>query len=130
MQCGGNTMSWGYHLVLDVKSCKEDTATDFTFIKSSIEDLVGVIGMTAFGECVLKHFGDGKFDSEGKSLAGWTAIQLIETSNIIAHFCDETGDAYIDIFSCQEFDHEIASNFIKERFDPLDIKSMFLERQA
>ena len=36
--------------------------------------------------------------------AGYSLVQLIETSAITGHFCDASGDAYLDIFSCKDFD--------------------------
>jgi|UniRef100_A0A6C0B0Z1 hypothetical protein len=30
-------------------------------------------------------------------------VKRIETSNITAHFCEETNDMYLDVFSCKPF---------------------------
>ena len=57
----------------------------------------------------LVHFGSG--DKKGYPL-----LQLIETSNITAHFSEDTNAAYIDIFSCKEFDVERVAEFTKEFF--------------
>jgi S-adenosylmethionine/arginine decarboxylase-like enzyme len=62
--------------------------------------------------------------------AGFTAIQVIVTSSIVAHFVDSTGDVYIDVFSCKEFEAEIVIATTKEFFGPTGIKLNFVERQA
>lgn len=79
--------------------------------------------MKAYKEPQIQHFGEG-------NKAGYTLVQLIETSNITGHFCDTTGDAYLDIFSCKEFDKQVVRQVILEHFQPqlLDIK--VIGRQA
>jgi S-adenosylmethionine/arginine decarboxylase-like enzyme len=61
---------------------------------------------------------------------GYTLIQLIETSNICAHFVEETNDMYLDVFSCKHFDSDVVKNTIEEYFSPHKIDEMFLTRQA
>ena len=62
--------------------------------------------------------------------AGFTAIQVIVTSSIVAHFIDSTGDVYIDVFSCKEFDNSIVIATIQNAFLPKRIRTNFLTRQA
>lgn len=61
---------------------------------------------------------------------GYTLVQLIETSNITAHFVEETNDIYLDIFSCKEFDKDIALSLFKKYFKPTYINYKFIKRQA
>lgn len=53
--------------------------------------------MKRHGECHAIHFGEGR-------VAGYSMIQLIETSLISAHFADRTNAAYLDIFSGKPYD--------------------------
>ena len=62
--------------------------------------------------------------------AGYSLVQLIETSAITGHFCDLSGDAYIDIFSCKDFDAELAVEVVRAAFRPQYINFITLERQA
>jgi S-adenosylmethionine/arginine decarboxylase-like enzyme len=80
--------------------------------------------MVAFGEPQLVHFADYT------EKAGWTVIQLIETSSIVGHFLDESGDLYLDVFSCKSFDGNTVRELIKEYFNPNNIYSILLNRQA
>ena len=115
---------WGYHLMLDVKGCDRTKVTDPEYISKFTKDLVKMIDMVAYGEPQVVHFADNT------ELAGWTVIQLIETSNIMGHFLDDSGDLYMDVFSCKEYDKKIVIKAIKDYFNPEKIKTKFVKRQA
>jgi S-adenosylmethionine/arginine decarboxylase-like enzyme len=115
---------WGYHLMLDVKGCEIQRATDPEYIKHFTKELVRLIEMVPYGEPQLVHFADNT------EKAGWTIIQLIETSNIMGHFLDINGDLYMDIFSCKDFDEARVVKALEEHFKPEKIKSRFFRRQA
>jgi S-adenosylmethionine/arginine decarboxylase-like enzyme len=86
-------------------------------------DLVKRIDMVPYGKAQIIHFGSG-----GK--AGYTLVQLIETSNITGHFVEEVNDAYLDVFSCKDYDEKEVEQCIKEYFKPLAIQTMRIKRQA
>ena len=81
--------------------------------------------MIAFGEPKLHHFA-----THNKDAAGYSLVQLIETSSITGHFVDKNGDCYIDIFSCKDFDVEVAKKVVNKFFSPKKIKITYLNRQA
>ena len=115
---------WGYHLALDCRSCNDNVKfPNSQKIEDFAKQLVINIDMVAYGEPQVVHFGqDDK--------TGYTLVQLIETSNICGHFCDGTGDAYIDVFSCKEFDPQSVVSLVKKCFKPKSIKMNFFTRQA
>lgn len=117
---------WGYHLILDVKGCEIEKAKNPQYIESFIKELVQVIDMIPFGDPQLVHFGEL---GDGQK-AGWTVIQLIETSSIVGHFLDNNGDLYMDVFSCKGFEKSVVLDLLKKYFNPKNVKSMFLERRA
>lgn len=116
---------WGYHLILDCRDCNKVAITSPDIIKQFSETLVSRIKMVPYGDPQILHFGHNE-----PHLTGWTLLQFIETSNIMAHFCDESGEGYIDIFSCMKYDIDIAIDTVKEFFNPTNIKQTFLTRQA
>ncbi len=116
---------WGYHLILDCKKCDVKKIGDSKNIALFVKKLVAEIEMKAYGEPVIQHFAVADPKTGGYSL-----MQLIETSSITGHFVDENGDAYIDIFSCKPFDMEKAKAVVKLYFNPQQIKTTYLTRQA
>jgi len=115
--------SWGYHLILDCSKCVPYTIRNRANIIAFTNNLVRDIDMVAYGEPQLHHFGSG-------NKAGFTLVQLIETSNITAHFCEETDDMYLDVFSCKPFSPQAVHGIVKLYFNPKYINRKFILRQA
>jgi len=114
---------WGYHLTIDCKSCELGKIKSAENVSNFAKDLVVRIDMVPFGEPQVVHFG-----KEDKT--GFTLVQLIETSNICGHFCDDSGDAYIDVFSCKPFENDKVLECVREYFNPTNFKMNFHYRQA
>ena len=81
--------------------------------------------MVAYGQPMIEHF--ATHDDEK---AGWSLVQLIETSSITGHFVDKNGDFYIDVFSCKEFDIDKTIDFVSNYLQPKNIKQTYLLRQS
>jgi S-adenosylmethionine/arginine decarboxylase-like enzyme len=79
--------------------------------------------MVAYGPPVVEHFGSG-------NKGGYTLVQLIETSNITAHFVEQTNDIYLDVFSCKPFNPNDVEELVQQTFSPLYKNRIFLTRQA
>jgi len=116
-------MNWGYHLILDCGNCAGHTIRNKTVIENFSRTLVQRIDMVAFGNPQVQHFGSG-------NKAGYTLVQLIETSNICAHFVEETNDVYLDVFSCKPFQVQDVEDVVQEFFQPTSVKRTFIYRQA
>ena len=116
---------WGYHLILDCQGCAIKRVTDGENIRQFVKTLVKAIDMKAYGEPVIQHFA-----AHNPEAAGYSLVQLIETSSITGHFVDLNGDCYLDIFSCKPFEIETAKEVILKFFSPKKIKITYLTRQA
>lgn len=114
---------WGYHLMLDCAACDSEKIQDAVNITAFAKELVKRIDMVAYGEPQVVNFGSG-------NKAGYTLVQLIETSNICAHFCNDTGDTYLDVFSCKPFSPAVVVDTMREYFAPKNVNSTFLHRDA
>ena len=108
---------------MNARRCQSLAISSPRTIEHFTADLVRRIDMKAFGKPLLYHFGEG-------NKAGYTLVQLIETSNITGHFCDETGDAYLDVFSCKSYDPYIVRAVVQEWFKPEHIDVMVIARDA
>ena len=104
---------WGQHLVLDFNGCPKELLADKENILNWNKELVQAIEMVAYGEPVVEHFATHSHEA-----AGYTLLQMIETSNIAAHFAENIGQVYIDVFSCKAFDVEVALGICKKYFNP------------
>jgi S-adenosylmethionine decarboxylase len=116
---------WGKHVIIDMSAGDKERVRSERHICRFVETLVETIGMKAYGPPVLEHFAEHVPEA-----AGYSLVQLIETSAITGHFCDRSGDAYIDIFSCKDFEAELAISVVRAAFRPKHINFITLERQA
>ena len=116
---------WGYHLLLDCSGSPRELVRNRLHLYNFVKQLVKDIDMKAYGEPVLEHFATHDPDK-----AGYSLVQLIETSNITGHFVDKNGSIYLDVFSCKPFNTEVAINTVKEFFKPEKIKIHFIVRNA
>lgn len=116
-------MVWGIHAVLNVASACPKAIRCPQTIARFTKDLVRRIDMKAYGEPQIQHFGEG-------NKAGYTLVQLIETSNITAHFVEETNDIYMDVFSCKPFKTEEVVRCVSDHFSPQHVDHYTINRQA
>lgn len=114
---------WGYHLILDASKCISSKIKSKQNIESFANALVKKIDMVPYGAPQVNHFGSG-------NKAGYTLVQLIETSNICAHFVEETSDMYLDVFSCKTFNPADVEAMVGLYFSPRMMNRNFFIRQA
>jgi S-adenosylmethionine/arginine decarboxylase-like enzyme len=116
---------WRKHLIIDMTAGDRERVRSAEHISRFVETLVETIGMKAYGAPLLEHLAEHVPEA-----AGYSLVQLIETSAVTGHFCDRSGDAYIDIFSCKDFASELAVEVVRAAFRPQHINFMTLVRQA
>lgn len=116
--------SWGILTSVDLHNCNSATIRDAELIKQYVIELCNKIEVTRFGDCQVVHFADHNED-----VAGFSMVQLIETSLISGHFANKTNHAYIDIFSCKYYDPTIVETFSKEFFEADDVMTNVLLRK-
>jgi S-adenosylmethionine/arginine decarboxylase-like enzyme len=102
--------AWGLLSSIDLEDCDPDLIRNADAIKTYVAELCDLIEMKRFGETQVVHFG------EDEKVAGYSMVQLIETSCISAHFANATNRSYIDIFSCKAYDPDVASDFTRKFF--------------
>lgn len=118
------TNYWGHHLVINAGKCDHNLISDGENIRNFAIQLVEDIDMVAYGEPQVVMFGSG-------DKAGYTLVQLIETSNICAHFVEEYNEVYLDVFSCKRFDINIVVSLVKKYFGENSIvETLYFDRKA
>ena len=102
---------WGIASSIDIYNCSPEKIRDADAIKQFVKELCDQIEMKRFGETQVVHFG------EDERVAGYSMVQLIETSLISAHFANLTNTVYLDVFSCKPYNAETVKAFSQAFFE-------------
>jgi S-adenosylmethionine/arginine decarboxylase-like enzyme len=102
--------AWGLACSFDLYDCDSDTIRDAGKIKQFVRELCDLIEMRRFGDTEVVNFG------EDERVAGFSMVQLIETSLISAHFANLTNTVYLDVFSCKPYDPAVVEEFAMQFF--------------
>lgn len=114
---------WGTELILDAGGCDKDLINDSVNIRAFTIRLVKDIDMVAFGDPQVVYFGSG-------DKAGYTMQQLIETSNICAHFVPDMDALFLNVHSCKDFDPQVVYNLVKQYFGAKVINYQKIDRSV
>lgn len=115
---------FGQELVLNLYECNLEKISSGDAIKEFVVKLCdNVIKMKRYGEPLIPHFGH-----DNPITAGYSLVQLIETSSVTGHFSEYKKSAYINIFSCAWFDLEKTAQFCQEFFEAKRIDVTFIKR--
>ena len=117
-----DTNAWGLLTSVDLYECNPKTIRDAAAIKRYVDELCELIEMKQFGETQIVNFG------EDEKVAGYSMVQLIETSLISGHFANKSNSAYIDIFSCKYYEPSVAVEFTKKFFESKEVKMHYILR--
>ena len=102
--------AWGIASSVDIYNCDPDTIRSADAIRRFVVELCDLIEMKRFGETQVVHFG------EDERVAGYSMVQLIETSLISGHFANLTNAVYLDVFSCKPYLPETVQSFAQRFF--------------
>ena len=120
--------TYGKELIIDLHDCNSDKFTRKN-IRNYFKRMCDLIDME---RCQLYWWDDLHTPEEEKEtephLVGTSAIQFIKTSNITIHTLDILQQAYINIFSCKDFDEKVAAKFSKEWFKGTIVNKKVIKR--
>ncbi|MFH1461519.1 MAG: S-adenosylmethionine decarboxylase [bacterium] len=118
-----NTQNFGQELILNLYDCKlEKIATKDTILKY-VDELCKFIDMEKYGKPFIERFAE-----HSQIAAGFSVAQMITTSLVSGHFSDFLRSAYINIFSCKDFDTEKTIEFTKNFFEAKKVTVQILQR--
>ena len=101
--------TWGQIVIINLYDCPKENLTDKMKLKKFAKLICNEINMKPHWNPMVDRF--WTWDLEGYSM-----LQFIETSSITVHLDEFWNRAFIDIFSCREFDWLKATNFSKKYF--------------
>lgn len=116
---------WGWHLLLDCSGGEIELISSKENVYNFVKELVPAIDMIPYQEPVIERFATHDPDKAGISFC-----QMIETSHIAGHFCENNGDFYIDVFSCKDFEDDTVFQVVQKYFNPKKIRPHFVTRDA
>ncbi len=114
---------WGLETSIDIHGCNDKIDSAEALTKYVIE-LCDLIKMKRYGQCFVERFG-----APGTDLAGLSMFQFIETSCISGHFSPSTMSAYINVFSCADYDPDVVKKFTEKFFGARDSKILVNPRK-
>ena len=103
---------FGPHLMLDCYGCPKEKLADMDLIFDTLDKFPAKIGMTKImPPYVFKYHGAVPEDW------GISGVVLIAESHITIHTFPDKNHAFIDIFSCKEFDTSYAMQYMINLFE-------------
>jgi len=112
---------WGRSAAIDLHGCDPQLIRSPPAIRRFVRELCVLIKMKRVGPTLVKQFGSG-------DLRGYSMMQFIETSSIVAHFDKFGKRAFIDIFSCETFSPKKAALFCQKFFKAKNFDEYIEER--
>lgn len=120
--------SYGKELIIDIHNC-DDSKFTRKEIRKYFRELCRLIDMKAEK---LYWWDDHGLPQElcqtEAHTKGTSAVQFILTSNITIHTLDILKNVYINIFSCKEFDCNLAKDFSEKWFKGKIVNSQIIKR--
>jgi S-adenosylmethionine/arginine decarboxylase-like enzyme len=114
---------WGKSAHINLGGCQHERLTSAPILEQFVKELVAQVGMKAHGPCYIDRFG-----SPDEGLEGYSAMQFIETSSITVHLDEVSDRAYVDLFTCKDFDADKAFEFVKNYFGAQEGTMTVLDR--
>jgi|SRR3989338_690501 len=99
---------YGKELIVDLHGCDLEGLVNKEKLTEFFVTLCDKIDMKRHGEPLF-----WEDDSDIPHLHGVSAMQFIETSTIVCHPLPMLHSVYVNIFSCKEFDKNVALEFCK-----------------
>lgn len=114
---------FGPHLMLDCFGCSKEKLADMDFIFNILDTFPKKIGMH---KIMPPHV----FTYHGKVAEDWgvSGVVLIAESHISIHTFPEKEHAFIDIFSCKDFDIDYARDLMLDYFESAHHETVLLNR--
>jgi S-adenosylmethionine decarboxylase len=114
---------YGIETVMDLHDCDPVAISSESKLREYLEKIVKVLDMVPYGEPLVERFG-----LNTEHTAGYSIVQLIETSSITGHFSEAFKSAHINVFSCKAYDGEVVDEFTRRFFGASSGTKWILQR--
>ena len=100
---------FGPHLIIDGSRCDTRKLADRILVEQVLNDYPAAIGMTKIGGPYMFEY-----QAPDPAYSGVSGLVVIAESHIAIHTFPELDYFTMDIFSCKNFDHEKAIEYIRD----------------
>ncbi|HEX9070247.1 MAG TPA: adenosylmethionine decarboxylase [Ktedonobacterales bacterium] len=114
---------FGPHLIIDGMRCDTRKLADRNLVEQVLNDYPDAIGMTKIGGPYMFEY-----QAPDPAYSGVSGLVVIAESHIAIHTFPELDYFTMDIFSCKNFDHEHAIEYIRSAFDVKEMDRMLVQR--
>lgn len=115
---------YGQELILDLYDCDPKIIRSRKKLQEFVNQLCVLLKMRKYGRAIIPHFGH-----HTPHTAGFSLVQLIETSSITGHFSELWNSVYLNIFSCRPFNTKKAAQFTQKFFRAKKVKNRIVLRK-
>lgn len=117
---------WGWITIIDAGGCDGEAINDPKVFREFVDEVLDKIEMIPIGDLHIMWC----VTNDPKKV-GYSIYQLLQDSNISAHFCSaDNNSAYVDIFSCKEYDPQVVLDIFFKYFKPLHYTARTLTRSS
>jgi S-adenosylmethionine decarboxylase len=114
---------FGPHLIIDGSRCDTRKLADRNLVEQVLNAYPDAIGMTKIGGPYMFEY-----QAPDPAYSGVSGLVVIAESHIALHTFPELDYFTMDIFSCKNFDHERAIEYIRDAFDVKEMDRMLVQR--
>jgi len=114
---------FGQHLTIDASQCNRDKLMDQSLVYDVLNKLPEKLGMT---KMTLPQV--VKWLDNGATIDGISGFVMIAESHVSIHTFPEKDYAFIDIFSCKNFDVSKATRLLTKVFGAVKVTKKIIKR--
>ena len=114
---------FGPHLIIDGSKCDTAKLGDRLLIERILTEYPTAIGMTRIGGPYMFEY-----QAPDPAYSGVSGLVVIAESHIAIHTFPALDYFTMDIFSCKNFDHEVAIDYIREALGVREMDRMLVQR--
>ena len=112
-----DTKIYGKEVTLDLYDCDPKTIRSAKKLSEYVKNLCKVVEVKPYGKAIIKRFA-----LHIGHAAGYSFVQLIESSLLSGHFSELWNRAYLNMFSCNDFNDKKATEFSVKLFKAKSFK--------
>ena len=118
-----SSFGFGPHLMLDLNDCDPELLNDYNYCFKLLFDLPDKVGMTRITQPYVFPYSGLVPEDEGI-----TGVVIIAESHISIHTFPKKKYAFIDAFSCKDFDVEKVKEYFIDAYKSKDPQTFYVER--